>query len=111
MPYCGQAELTEYLNFSTSPQAPVKAVACAFSQDAGAGMGLVMFSMFFFGGIGLAMSAKIRHPGPLVVAGMLTIGVAALSLPGQAAQVVAIVFLFAIAGLGIWLYSRAGSSL
>lgn len=109
MEYCGQAELIDYFNFSTSAQAPVKTVVCAFTQ--GGGMGMTVFSMFFFGSVGLALTARTRHPAPLIVAGMLTIGVAALSIAGQAANIAALVLFFAITGLGLYLYSRAQSSL
>lgn len=107
--YCGQDELVDYLNFSTSPQAPVKVVTCSFAQ--GSGMGLVLFSMFFFGGIGLALMIRVRHPAPIVVAAMLTIGVAAASLPGQVVRIAALILFFAVAGLGIYLYQRAQTSL
>lgn len=109
-PYCGQAEVVNYFNFSTSPQAPIKATVCALVQG-GSGVPLTMFSMFFFGIIGLALANRIQHPAPLIVAFMLTAGVAALSISGMAANVLAIVLFFGIAGLGIWLYSRANSSI
>lgn len=108
--YCGQSELIDYFNFSTSPQAPIKVAVCPFVQG-GSGMPLAMFSMFFFGAVGLALANRIQHPAPLVVAAMLTAGVAALSIPGNAGSILALVLFFAIAGLGVWLYSRANSSL
>lgn len=108
--YCGQPDVVNYFNFSTSPQAPVKAVVCPFVQG-GTGMPLAVFSMFFFGIIGLALANRTQHPAPLVVAAMLTAGVAALSMAGQAANIFAIVLFFAIAGLGVWVYARANSSL
>jgi len=108
--YCDRANLTDYLtNFSG--QDPIKTVPCVFAQDAGAGMGLSVFSLFFFGSIGLALSIRIQHPGPILVAVILTGGVAALSLPGQAVVIVWIVLLFGIAALGIYLYARAQNSL
>lgn len=110
MPYCNRPQLVDYLTNFTG-QDPVKSVTCAFAQDAGAGMGLTVFSLFFFGGIGLALTARAQHPGPLVVAMMLTGGVVTFSLPGIAAKVAMLVMLFAISALGIYLYARAQSSL
>jgi len=109
-PYCGQPTVIDYFNFSTSPQAPIKAAVCPFVQG-GAGMPFTVFSMFFFGVVGLALANRIQHPSPLIVAAMLTTGVAALSIPGAAANIFAIVLFMTISGLGIWLYSRANSSL
>lgn len=108
--YCGQPDVANYYNFSTSPQAPVKAVVCPI-VDGGAGMPLTIFSMFFFGAVGLALANRTQHPGPIVVAGILTAGVAAQSIAGQAAIILWIALFFAIAGVGIWLYSRANTSI
>ena len=108
--YCGQAELVDYFNFSTSPQAPVKAVVCPFVQG-GSGMPLAVFSMFFFGAVGLALANRIQHPAPLIVAAMLTATVAMASMVGNAANVFAIVIFVTIAGLGVWLYSRANNAI
>jgi len=108
--YCNRDNLVDYLSNFTG-QDPVKSAVCPFAQDAGAGMGLSVFSLFFFGAIGLAISVRVQHPGPVLVAVMLTGGVAALSLPGQAVVVVWIVLLFGIAALGIYLYARAQNSL
>ena len=108
--YCDRENLIDYLN-SFSGQDPVKSVVCPFAQDAGAGIGLSIFSLLFFGGVGLALSVRVQHPGPVLVAVILTGGVAALSLPGQAVVVVWIVLLFGIAALGIYLYARAQTSL
>jgi len=110
MPYCSKTELVDYLNF-TDPQDPIRAVVCPFAQDAGAGMGLPVFSLLFFGAIGLGLTVRVQHPAPLVVAFVLTAGVAALSLPGAGAQILAIVLFFAIAGVSLYLYQRAQSSL
>lgn len=108
--YCGQPEVINYFNFSTSPQAPVKAVVCPFVQG-GSGMPLTMFSMFFFGIIGLALANRVQHPAPVVIAAMLTASVAALSIHGQAASIFAIVMFFAIAALGVYLYAKANRSI
>jgi hypothetical protein len=110
MQYCDRPELTDYLTNFTG-QDPVKSAACPFVQDAGAGMGLTVFSLFFFGAIGLSLTARAQHPGPIVVAMMLTGGVATFALPGIAAKIAMLVLLFAISGLGVYLYARAQSSL
>lgn len=108
--YCDRSGLLDYLTNFTGDD-PVKAATCPFVQDAGAGMGLAVFSLLFFGGIGLALSIRVRHPGPVLVSFMLTGGVVALSVPGRAVQMLALVLLFGIAGLGIYLYQRAQTSL
>lgn len=108
MQYCGQAELVDYLNFSTSTQAPVKAVACSFAGQLGA---LEVFSLFVFASVGLGLTIRTRHPGPILVAIMLTTVVVAATLPGQAAQIMALVVFLGVSALGIYLYARAQSSL
>lgn len=110
MAYCNRATLTDYLTNFTG-QDPVKAVTCAYSQDAGAGMGLTVFSLLFFGAVGLGLTIRVQHPGPILVAGMLSAGVIALSVAGQGASIMAIIFLFGIAALGLYLYAKAQSSL
>lgn len=107
---CTRPELTDYLaNFTI----PTDAVVCPFVQDGGGGLGLglPLFALLVFGPLGLAMTVRIQHPGPIVVAGMLTIGAIAASLPGQAAQIAAIVFFFAIVAMGFYIYQRASNSL
>lgn len=107
---CTRPELQDYLGNFTIPS---DAVVCPFVQDAGGGLGLglPLFALLFFGPLGLAMAVRIQHPGPIVVAGMLTIGAIAASLPGQAAQIAAIIMFFAIMGIGLYIYQRASSSL
>lgn len=89
---------------------PVRAIYCPFVQDAGAGMGLTTFSLFLFGSIGLALTIRTQHPGPIVVAGMLSAAVVAPTLPSQGARIMAIVLFFAISALGFYIYRRANSS-
>jgi len=110
MPYCDKSSLAEYLNFS-DPQDPVRAVVCPYAQDAGAGMGLTVFALLFFGIAGLALTIRIQHPSPLLVAGILTGGVAALSIPGLAAKVLAMVLFVGLSGLGLYLYQRSQGAL
>lgn len=110
MAYCNRPQLLDYVTNFTGAD-PVKAVACPFAQDAGAGMGLSVFSLLFFGSIGLGLSMRAQHPAPVLVAMMLTGGIAALSMPGIAMEIAALVLLFGIGALGIYLYARAQSSL
>lgn len=108
MQYCGQPELVDYLNFSTSTQAPVKAVVCPFAST---GMGLEVFSLFAFGAIGLGLTVRTRHPAPVLISGMLSAVVMTATLPGEAANMLALVLFFGISALGLYLYARAQSSL
>lgn len=110
MAYCDRPALVDYLS-NLSGSDPVKAVTCPFVQDAGAGMGLTVFSLLFFGGVGLGLTIRTQHPAPVLVAGMLSIGTVALSIGGQAANIAMLVLFFGIAGLGLWLYARAQRSL
>lgn len=108
--YCGQPELVDYLNFSSSANAPVKAVVCPYVQGA-AGMPPEVLSLLTFGTVGMALTVRVRHPGPLLVAFILTGGIAAASAPGGAINVLALVLFVGIAALGLYLYQRAQSSL
>jgi len=110
MPYCGQDRLIDYFNFSTSPEAPVKAVACPFMQG-GAGVPATVVSLFVFGAVGLALTYRVRHPAPIVVAFMLTGGVAAVTAPAEGINILAAVVFVAIAAMGMYLYTRAKRSL
>jgi len=74
-------------------------------------MGIEVFALMFFGALGLGLTVRVQHPAPIIVAFILTAGVAALSLPGTAAQMLAIVLFFSLAGMGLYLYQRAQSSL
>jgi len=89
---------------------PVRAAYCPYVQDAGAGMGLPVLALFVFGFVGLGLTVRTQHPGPIVVAGMLTIAVVAPSLPAQAATIAALVLFFAIAALGWYIYTKAKAS-
>jgi len=108
MTYCQRPELVDYLTNFTKP---AKSVVCPFVQAEGSGMGLAVFSLLVFGGMGLGLTIRTQHPGPLVVAGILTIGTMTLSLPGEGAMIAALVLFFAISALGIYLYSRSKNTL
>lgn len=107
---CDREELIDYLGNFTG-QDPINAVVCPFTQDAGAGMGLPLFGLFFFSMLGLGLTIRTQHPGPIVVAGMLSAGLVAASIPGIGANIMALVFVFAIGALGLYIYQKAQRSL
>jgi len=110
MAWCDRPELVDYLT-NMSGQDPIKAVACPFVQSGGADMGLIMFSMFFFGFIGMSLSYRVQHPGPLIVAGILTAGIVTLAVPSVLATILTIVLFFGLSMLGMYLYQRAQGEL
>jgi len=95
-------------NFSGS--APLDAITCTFSADWGLGLGPV-FGLFVFGVMGVALTVRTRHPGPVTIAGILSAGLVATSIPGIAAKIMAFVLFVAFAGAGMMIYQRAQSSL
>lgn len=106
---CDKASLWEYLaDFSATR--PLEVVYCPYAQDAGAGMGVQVFALFVFGLVGLGLTVRVQHPGPVVVAGMLSAATIAPTLPPQAAKIMWIGMVFAIAALGLYLIQRARSS-
>jgi len=109
MAYCGQ-DPAAYFNFSNAAAAPEKLVVCSY-LDGGVGMPAVVLSLFVFGTVGMALTYRVRHPGPIVVAGLLTGGVAASTLPGPALSILALVILVAIAAMGMYLYQRSKDTL
>lgn len=96
-------------NFSGSE--PVDAIVCPFASDMGAGMGLPVFSLFVFGLVGLGLTARTQHPGPILVAGILSAGVFAARVPGQAVNIAALAFFFGIVAIGFYIYTKARRSL
>lgn len=107
---CNRGNLTDYLGNFTG-QDPLKAAYCPFVQDQGAGLGMPVFALFFFGFIGIGLSLRTQHPGPVIIAGMLSAGVVALSVPGIASKMLALAIFVFIAAAGLYLYQRAQSSL
>lgn len=93
-----------------SGQAPIDAITCAYSADYGLGMGAT-FLMFVIGFMGLALSVRTRRPGPVVIAGMLSAGVVASSLPGIFVKIFALIIFAMFSAAGLYLYQRAQSSL
>lgn len=110
MAYCDRASLADYLS-NFAGQDPLKVIVCPFAQDAGAGMGMPLFAMGLFGFIGLGLTIRTQHPGPIVVAGILSASVVALRLPGNAALVLSVALFFAIGGFALYIYQRAQTSL
>lgn len=111
MAYCNKTNVVDYLSNFSEPQAPVKAVTCAYASDGGAGMGLPVFALLVFGSVGLALTVRTGHPAPLVVASMLSAGALTFAVPGIAAKILTLVIFFTVAGLGMYLYQRAQNSL
>lgn len=109
---CNRSNLIDYLSGFTG-QDPINAIICPFAQSSGggAGMGLPVFAMFVVGFLGLGLSIRAQHPGPVLVAGMLSMGLFATALPGIVLKVAALVFFFGIAAMGMYLYQRARTSL
>lgn len=95
-------------NFTAS--APIDSITCTFSSGWGAGMGLA-FGLFVFGFMGLALSIRAQHPGPVLIAGILSASVMAASIPGIAAKIAAVVIFVGFAGAGLYLYQRAQGAL
>lgn len=91
-------------------EAPIDAITCTYSADWGMGMGPT-FMMFVVGFMGLALTVRTRHPGPIVIAGMLSAGLLASSLPGVVAKIFAFVLFVGFAASGLYLYQRAQTSL
>ena len=106
---CTRTPMWKYLADPWGGSNPFEALYCPFVQDAGGGMGMGMglFALVIFGVIGLGISARIQHPGPILVAGMLSTAFVAASVPGQAATIMLLVFVFGIAALGLYLWQRA----
>lgn len=107
---CNRPALTDYLkNFTGSD--PIDAVACAYAQDNGAGMGFPLFAMFLISFMGLGLTLKAQHPAPILIAAMLSAGLFATLVPGIISKIAAIVLFFGIAALGLYVYNRAKSEL
>jgi uncharacterized membrane protein len=93
-----------------SGRSALDAIGCAFSADWGLGMGPT-FMLFVFGFLGLALTVRTRHPGPVVVAAMLSAGTIAASIPGIAVKVMAFVIFIGFAAAAFFIYQRAQGAL
>jgi hypothetical protein len=91
-------------------QAPIDAITCVYSADWGLGMGAT-FMMFVFSFLGLALTIRNRHPGPILVAGMLSAGLVAASLPGIVAKIFAFVVFVGFSAAGLFIYQRMQGAL
>lgn len=89
----------------------INAIVCAFTSDMGTGMGMAVFMLLFIGPLGLAFSARVQHPGPILVVGIFSAGLIATSLPGIMAKLFALVLFFGIAAVGLIIYQRAQNTL
>lgn len=110
MAYCGQPSLLDYFNTSTAGPSLEKSVVCPF-LDGGAGMDPAVLALFIFGPVGLALAYRNRHPAPMLVAGILTGGVAAISAPASLMNVLALVLLIGISAGAYYLYQKSKRSL
>lgn len=107
---CGQYDsVWEYLA-DFSGQTFLDGIKCAYAADWGLGMG-PLFMLFVFSFLGMALSVRTRHPGPVVIAGLLSAGVIAAAIPGVGVRIMAIVLFVAISAAALYIYQRAQSSL
>lgn len=87
------------------------AIICPFIADGGAGLGIALFGMLVFGFVGMGLTIRVQHPGPILVTGILTAGLVASTLPGVGAQILALILFFGISVMGLYVYRRAQTSL
>lgn len=107
---CDKASLWEYLA-DFSGQRPIDAVVCPFAGPNGASMGVTVFSIFFVAALGFGLTVRTQHPGPIVVAGLLSAGLFGTTLPGMGATIFWMLMVFGIAAAGLYIYQRAQTSL
>lgn len=108
---CDESALIDYLKVWDNPTAPVDAVVCPFTSDAGAGMATPLFVLVVAMGLGVGLSIRAQHPGPVLAAFMLSAGFFATRLPGGGARVLVIVLLFGVAAAGYVIYRSTSQSL
>lgn len=87
--------------------APLDAAFCPFAADYGAGMGEATFALFFFAFAGLGLTIRTQHPGPIMVAGVLSAAVVGSSVAGLGVEIFALVLFFGIAGVSLYIYQQA----
>lgn len=107
---CDADSLAAYLK-DFSGQNPIDAIICPFAGPNGAGMGMGVFALIVIAGMGLALTVRTQHPGPIMVAGILSAGLFATALPGAAANIFALVMFFGLAGVALYIYTRARATL
>lgn len=89
----------------------VELIRCVYTSDAGLGLDVAVFGLFLFGTLGMGLSIRTQHPAPILVAGILSSGVIAASIPGIAAKIFALVLFFGLVGLGLYVYQRTQRTL
>lgn len=94
-----------------SGSSPLDAVVCPYAAGYGADLGMALVVLFVFAPLGLGLTVRAQHPGPLVVMGIFSAALIAGSLPSIAAQIFALVLFFAIAGASLIIYRRLQSGL
>jgi len=67
--------------------------------------------MVFVGVLGLSVGIRTRHPGPILIAGMLSAGVFAANVPGIVAKIMALVIFLGFSTAGLYIYQRAQGAL
>jgi hypothetical protein len=107
---CGDYNSTTDALGNFSGSAPIDAITCTYSADWGLGMNAT-FGLFVFGMLALAVSVRTRHPGPVIIAGMLSASVIAVSLPGIAAKIMALAILGGLTVAGLAIYQRMQGAL
>lgn len=90
--------------------APVDAVICSFTSDAGAGMGMPIFALLVFGGVGLAYSIYHQSVAPLFVAAIFSGPVFMALIPSPAVRIVVFFAVIALTVAGYTIYQRAHTS-
>lgn len=102
--------LTDPLQNMTG-QAPLDAVVCPYAAGYGADLGMALVVLFIFAPLGLGLTVRAQHPGPLVVMGIFSAALIAGSLPSIAAKILALVLFFSIAGVSLIIYQKMQSGL
>lgn len=111
MPSCSTYNSTADALGNFTGQAALDAIRCAYAADYGAGMGDAVFGMFVFTFLGMGLTIRSRHPAPIVVAGMLSAGLFATTLPGQVRKIFAFILVIGFMAAGLYLYQRFQSDL
>jgi len=107
---CNKSEGWGYLADFTGRN-PLDAVICPFAGGNGAGLGEPLVVLLLVSFMGLGLSIRAQHPGPILVVGILSAGLVATSMAGIGAQLFAIVLFFGTAAVAFLLYQRASTSL
>ncbi|UPV72980.1 hypothetical protein M0R89_10510 [Halorussus limi] len=90
---------------------PVDAVTCSYTSDMGAGMGMPIFALLVFAGIGLAYAIYHQSVAPLFVAAIFAGPVFMFLIPSGAVRIVVFFAVLAMTVAGYTIYQRAQTSL